>query len=95
MRIAVAEQRELFRSMLSRGASPYVVLALSGAYVAYRVIEERRRMIRANGTKPAAIIFGPAAKFAASIAARLKTEWEVVVASVSSTRPHILLNLPH
>ena len=71
--------------MLTRGATPFVAsaVALSGAYIAYHMLRKRQC---SNDEKPVAIVFGPAAKFAGDIAKRLKTEWEVVVASVSSAR---------
>jgi hypothetical protein len=67
-----------------RGATPFVAsaVALSGAYIAYHMLRKRQR---SNDEKPVAIVFGPAAKFAGDIAKRLKTEWEVVVASVRSS----------
>ena len=58
-------------------------LALCGAYAAYRLVKQRRRRMLRASTKPVALIFGPATKFASDIGKRLKTEWELVVASVS------------
>ena len=77
--------------MLTRGATPFVAsaVALSGAYIAYHMLRKRQC---SNDEKPVAIVFGPAAKFAGDIAKRLKTEWEVVVASVKLCKAQILVN---